>query len=140
MRKPTSFYFFNRKPIVLKDRYECWRGVADLLGFATQERLRVCLYNLNLSLDPEELNPGLTERLIEYNFTRPQQSLGCLAPAEYMERELAKIHSPVLPMWSAGTGSKSATTTTSTLGNYSNNLRTSPRIENNTTGQDILYS
>jgi len=44
MKKPASFYFFKRKPIVLKDRkdrYECWRGVADLLCFATQERLRV---------------------------------------------------------------------------------------------------
>jgi len=41
MKKPASFYFFKRKPVVLKDRYECWRGVADLLGFATQGRLRV---------------------------------------------------------------------------------------------------
>ncbi|MCD6391051.1 MAG: transposase family protein [Dehalococcoidia bacterium] len=29
------------------------------------------LYNFNLSLDPEEFNPRLTERLIEYNFHRP---------------------------------------------------------------------
>jgi hypothetical protein len=41
MRKPASFYFFKRKPIVQKDRYELWRGVANLLGFTTQERLRV---------------------------------------------------------------------------------------------------
>ena len=41
MRKPASFYFFKRKPIVLKDRYGCWRGVADLLGFSARERLRV---------------------------------------------------------------------------------------------------
>jgi len=41
MRKPASFYFFKRKPIVLKDKYERWRGVADFLGFTTQERLRV---------------------------------------------------------------------------------------------------
>jgi transposase InsO family protein len=61
------------------------------------------LYNFNLSLDPEELNPGLTEWLIEYNFNRPHQSLGYLAPVEYIERELAKIRSPVLPMWSAST-------------------------------------
>ena len=61
------------------------------------------LYNSNLSLDPEELNPRLTEWLIEYNFNRPHQSLGYLAPVEYIERELAKIHSPVLPMWSAST-------------------------------------
>jgi len=61
------------------------------------------LYNFNLCLDPEELNPELTEWLIEYNFNRPHQSLGYLTPIEYIERELAKIHSPVLPMWSAST-------------------------------------
>ena len=41
MRKPASFYFFKRKPIVRKSRHECWREVADLLGFTTQERMRV---------------------------------------------------------------------------------------------------
>jgi transcriptional regulator of acetoin/glycerol metabolism len=41
IRKPASFYFFRRKPIVRKDRYELWRGVASLLGFKAQERLRV---------------------------------------------------------------------------------------------------
>jgi len=61
------------------------------------------LYNSNLSLDPEELNPRLTEWLIEYNFHRPHQSLGYLTPIEYIERELAKICSPLLPMWSAST-------------------------------------
>ncbi len=45
----------------------------------------------------------LTEWLIEYNFNRPHQSPGYLAPVEYIERELAKIHSLVLPMWSAST-------------------------------------
>jgi transposase InsO family protein len=33
------------------------------------------LYNCNLSLDPQELNPRLTEWLVEYNFNRPHQSL-----------------------------------------------------------------
>jgi len=61
------------------------------------------LYNFNLSLDSEELNPWLTEWLIEYNFNRPHQSLAYLAPVEYIEKELAKILSPVLPMWSAST-------------------------------------
>jgi transposase InsO family protein len=61
------------------------------------------LYNFNLSLDPEELNPRLTEWLIEYNFNRPHQSLAYLTPVEYIEKELAKIRSPVLPMWSAST-------------------------------------
>jgi transposase InsO family protein len=59
------------------------------------------LYDSNLSLDPEELNPRLTEWLIEYNFNRPHQSLGYLAPIEYIEKELAKIPNPVLPIWSA---------------------------------------
>lgn len=61
------------------------------------------LYDSNLSLDPEEFNPRLTEWLVEYNFSRPHQSLGYLTPMEYIERELAKIRSPVLPMWSAST-------------------------------------
>ena len=61
------------------------------------------LYNSNLSLDPEELNPRLTEWLIEYNFNRPHQSLAYLTPIEYIEKALAKIYSPVLPMWSAST-------------------------------------
>ena len=41
--------------------------------------------------------------LMEYNFSCPHQSLGYLAPMDYIERELAKIRSPVLPMWSAST-------------------------------------
>jgi transposase InsO family protein len=36
------------------------------------------LYNFNLCLDPEELNPRLTNWLIEYNFNRPHQSLAYL--------------------------------------------------------------
>jgi transposase InsO family protein len=62
------------------------------------------LYNSNLSLDPEELNPRLTEWLVEYNFNRPHQSLGYLAPVEHIEKEFAKILTPVLPMWPASTG------------------------------------
>jgi transposase InsO family protein len=48
------------------------------------------LYNSNLSLDPEEFNPRLTEWLIEYNFNRPQQSFGYIAPVEYIEKNLLK--------------------------------------------------
>lgn len=59
------------------------------------------LYNCNLSLDPEEFNPWLAEWIIEYNFHRPHQSLAYLTPVEYIEKEPAKIHSPLLPMWSA---------------------------------------
>jgi len=54
------------------------------------------LYNSNLSLDPKEFNPRLTEWLVEYNFNRPHQFLVYLTPVEYIERELAKIHSLVL--------------------------------------------
>ena len=61
------------------------------------------LYDSNLSLDPEEFNPRLTEWLVEYNFNRPHQSLAYLTPVEYIGREFAKIHSPLLPMWSAST-------------------------------------
>ncbi len=61
------------------------------------------LYDSNLSLDPEELNPRLTEWLIEYNSNRPHQSLGYLSPIEYIEKQLAKICSPLLPMWSGTT-------------------------------------
>jgi hypothetical protein len=55
----------------------------------------------NPSLDPEEFNPWLTEWLVEYTFNRPHQSPHYLAPMEYTQKELAKIHSQVLPMWSA---------------------------------------
>ena len=41
MRKPASFYFFERKPIVLKNKYGRWRGVTELSGFTNHERLRV---------------------------------------------------------------------------------------------------
>jgi len=43
MRKPDSFYFFKRKPIVptSRDKYELWKEVADFWGFTTQEGLRV---------------------------------------------------------------------------------------------------
>ena len=61
------------------------------------------LYDSNLSLDPEEFNPGLTEWLIEYNFNRPHRSIGYLTSVEYIERELAKIRLPVLPIWSVRT-------------------------------------
>ena len=52
---------------------------------------------------PSTREHQVTIWLIEYNFNRPHQSLGYLAPIEYIERELAKICPPVLPMWSAST-------------------------------------
>jgi transposase InsO family protein len=61
------------------------------------------LYDSNLSLDPEELNPRLIEWLIEYNFNRPHHSLPYVTNIGYIEEELTKIRSPVLPMWSAST-------------------------------------
>jgi len=41
MKRPSSFYYFKRKPLNLPDRYDLWRGVADSLDFKTHERLRV---------------------------------------------------------------------------------------------------
>ena len=41
MRKSASFYFFKRKPIILENRYEHWRGVADLLRFRGCPKTRI---------------------------------------------------------------------------------------------------
>jgi hypothetical protein len=38
---------------------------------------------------------------IEYNFNRLRQSFDYLAPGVYIEEEVTKIRSPVLPVWSA---------------------------------------
>jgi len=59
------------------------------------------LYDSNLSLDREEFNPRLTEWFMEYNFNRLHRSLTYLTAVEYIEKELPRIRSPVLPMWSA---------------------------------------
>jgi hypothetical protein len=75
MRKPTSFYFFKRKPIVQKSRYEFWMEIERYNETLECE----WLYNFNLSLDPAELNHRLTEWLIEYKFNRPHQSLAYLS-------------------------------------------------------------
>jgi len=37
----------------------------------------------------------------KYNFNRPHQSFDYLAPGVYIEKEVTKIRSPVLPVWSA---------------------------------------
>jgi transposase InsO family protein len=61
-------------------------------------------YNFNLSLDLEEFNPRLAEWLNRVQLQLPAPvSFAYLTPVEYIEREPAKIHSPVLPMWSAST-------------------------------------
>ena len=57
------------------------------------------LYNFTLSLGPQELNPQLTQWLIEYNFNLLHQSLAYLTPVEYIEQEFAKIFHQVLPMY-----------------------------------------
>jgi transposase len=41
MKKKIKRNYFKRKPIVLGDKYVCWRGVADKLKLNAQERLRV---------------------------------------------------------------------------------------------------
>ena len=52
----------------------------------------------------QDLGDELNILAIEYDFNRPHQSPGYLAPLgyiEYIEKELAKICCPVLPMWPA---------------------------------------
>jgi len=39
MRKPASFYFFRRKPIVQKDRHERWRAVGNLYYTAGEKNV-----------------------------------------------------------------------------------------------------
>jgi len=39
--------------------------------------------------------------LIEYNFNRPHQCFDYLAPRVYIEKEVTKIRSPVLPVWTS---------------------------------------
>jgi transposase InsO family protein len=63
------------------------------------EYLRVFEY-LTEGQDWADAGIGL---LIEYNLSRPHQYLGYLVPIEYIEKKLAKICCPVLPMWSAST-------------------------------------
>lgn len=41
MKRNSNFYYFKRKPVKLKNRFERWRGVAELLRLTTKERLRV---------------------------------------------------------------------------------------------------
>lgn len=50
----------------------------------------------NFTADCQEFNRLLTEWLIEYNFVRPHQSLGYIAPIQFTEKTLK-----VLPMWSS---------------------------------------
>ena len=47
--------------------------------------------------------PDETFWLIQYSFNRPHQSLNYLALTEHVEKELVRICSSVLPMWSTTT-------------------------------------
>jgi len=58
---------------------------------------RLCL--LRFSSLPAHFDELLN--VIEYNFNRPHQSFDYLAPGVYIEKEVTKIRSPVLPVWSA---------------------------------------
>jgi len=40
-KKGVSFYYFKRKPLVVSNRYERWRGVVAFLKLQPHERLRV---------------------------------------------------------------------------------------------------
>ena len=51
----------------------------------------------------EAVNQLVSSLSIVYQSSERVQSLAYLTPVDYIERELAKIHSPLLPMWSAST-------------------------------------
>ncbi len=62
----------------------------------------------NFISDCQRFNQRLTHWLIEYNFTRPHQTLDYLAPMEYIEKEQRRRQSPdrfLLPMCPDRTGS-----------------------------------
>jgi transposase InsO family protein len=52
----------------------------------------------NFEPEPELFNPALTEWLVEYNFNRPHQSLGYLAPVQFLND-----YSKLLPMYPSST-------------------------------------
>jgi transposase InsO family protein len=52
----------------------------------------------NFDLDTERFNRNLTEWLVEYNFHRPHQSLGYIAPINFQDK-----HLKVLPMYPSST-------------------------------------
>lgn len=52
----------------------------------------------NFDLDTQRFNKTMTEWLIEYNFNRPHQSLGYIAPINFQDKYLK-----VLPMYSSST-------------------------------------
>ena len=52
----------------------------------------------NMNTDTKALNQNLTEWLIEYNFTRPHQTLGYVTPMEYYEKA-----NKLSPMYSSST-------------------------------------
>jgi len=93
------------KPKSLAERQVPWLPHQDEPGIdranQTQEYESPC--DSNLSLDPEQLNPCLPEWIIKYDLNRAHRSLRYLDPIDYIEGGLAKVRSPVLPMWSAST-------------------------------------
>lgn len=52
----------------------------------------------NMTDDTVDFNRRLTEWLVEYNFRRPHQSLGYLAPMQFIHK-----HQPLLPMYPSST-------------------------------------
>ena len=110
MRKSASFYFFKRKPIVPTCREQTDNGSEFALEFEkATAKLGIQRYFSRVKTpkdnpEIERFNENLDyEWLIEYNFNRPHQSLAYLTPIDYIEKALAKICCPVLPMWSAST-------------------------------------
>jgi len=102
--------FHRRKPIVPTCREQTDNGSEFTLEFEkATAKLSIQRYFSRVKTpkdnsEIERFNENLDyEWLIEYNFNRPHQSLAYLTPVEYIDKELAKIRSPVLPMWSART-------------------------------------
>jgi len=111
MRKSASFYFLKRKTIHPTCREQTDNGsefTLELEKATAKLRIQKCFSRVKTPKDNPEIersNETLEyEWLIEYNFNHPHQSIGYLTPVEYIETELARIRSPVLPMWSASTG------------------------------------
>ena len=105
--------FHRRKPIVPTCREQTDNGSEFALEFEkATAKLGIQRYFSRVKTpkdnpEIERFNENLEyEWLIEYNLNRPHQSLAYLTPVEYIEKELAKIHSPVLPMRSASTVSE----------------------------------
>jgi len=91
LKKQTPVFLLSLSPSVPNIHHSLRNKFNSSFGNLTQKAPK----------DKELRFKAFLKWLIEYNFNRPHQSLAYLALVEYIEKELAKICSPVLPMWSA---------------------------------------